>query len=144
MRKALALFFGRVPKKDRRRAQILGQRQRLLHGQERRSRLRDAADGDRRKEGQDEIDVVLGSDHNAVALLEAAFDQPAGELANHQIEVAIGPRTKRARPVAKDQRRLGPRSAACRPRQCWARLKESGAELVTTGSRLFVSPAGVA
>ncbi len=107
MRKTLALFLGRVSKKDPRGARILGQRQRLLRGQERRRRLRDAADGDCRKEGQDEIDVVLRPDHNAVALLEAAFDQPAGELANHQIEVAIGPRTKRARPVAEDQRRLG-------------------------------------
>ena len=67
---------------------------------------RRAADGDRRKEGQHEIDVVLGSS----IITRSPFLRPpsisaAGELAKFiRIEVAgIGPRTKRARPVAQDR-----------------------------------------
>ena len=115
-----------VAEKDRRRAGVRRQRQRLFGGQHRRSRLGDAADARDGEKGEEEIDVVGGADHHPVALPEAALDQPAGEAPDHPVELGVGPGAERIRPSAMISAVLPPRSAACLPRQCRARLKRSG------------------
>ena len=101
-----ALLRVGVAEKDRPRAGVGGQCQRLFRGQHQRGRLRHAADRGRREKRQHEIDVVCGADQHAVALLEAAFDEPAGEAAGHPVEFGVGPRAERVGTVGDDERGL--------------------------------------